>query len=147
MKKTGFLSILLVIILLLSSCDFNAPLRNKMVDYYSENINYIELYGVIVSINIIESTQENILEIDILTENHSFPINTETGYGEFVIVSYDQYDFDLEANDEIIFNSAPMYFYNGHYLPITSLEKSGEILLTFCEGKESYLMWIKKSFN
>lgn len=147
MKKIGLLSILLVNIFLLSSCDFNAPLRNKMVDYYSENENYIELYGVVVSINIIESTKENILEIDILTENHNFPINAETGYGEFVIVNYDQYDFDLEASDEIIFKSASMYFYNGHYLPIISLEKNGEILLTFSEGKENYLKWIKKTFN
>lgn len=147
MKKICVLMILLVNTVLLSSCDFNAPLRNNMVDYYSENENYIELYGVIVSINIIESTKENILEIDILTENHNFPVNTKTGYGEFVIVNYDQYDFDLEANDEIIFKSASMYFYNGHYLPIISLEKSGEILLTFSKGKENYLKWIQKTFN
>lgn len=147
MKKIILSLTLMINILLLSSCDFNAPLRNKMVDYYSKNENYIELYGIVVSSSINENKQENILEVTILTENHNFPTNAETGFGEFIIVNYDKYNFDLKTNDEIIFKSATMYFYNGHYLPIVSLEKNGEILLNFYDGKENYLKWIQTTFN
>lgn len=147
MKKIALSVILMVSILLLSSCDFNAPLRDKMIDYYSENENYEELYGIIISVNTIESIKESIMEINILTENHNFPISAETGYGSFVIIDYDKYSFDLKMDDEIIFKSAPMYFYNGHYLPIVSIEKNGKILLAFNEGKENYLDWIQKTFD
>ena len=119
-------------IILLFSCDFNAPLRKKMIKYH--------LDGVVISINDI------ILEIDILTPNHVFPINTN-GYQRFIAINADSYIVDLSEGDEISFTSAPMHFYNGHYLPIISIKKGDTVYMTFEEGKKLYLEFINTVFS
>lgn len=93
------------------------------------------------------ATDELVLDVSIVTENHNFQVNAESGYVKFVIVKYSKENHNLAVNDEIFFTSAPMYFYNGHYLPIIYLEKDNEVLLEFKEGKEIYLHWIKEEFN
>lgn len=142
MKKS--VSILTLIALLiscmfLSSCDFNAPLRNKMLDYYSNNDNYVELQGIVVS----PENSYGRMEIDILTESHGFPLNAQTGYAEFEVSAI----YELAPGDKITFVSAPMHFYNGHILPIMALEKDGVVLFNFEDGKESYLNWIEENFK
>ena len=63
----------------LSACDFNAPLRNKVVEYYSDDDNYVRLTGIVVS-----KTDDWILEINILTEEHNIPY-TNNGASMFGI--------------------------------------------------------------
>lgn len=140
MKKA--LSIILAFVFILlafCSCDFNAPLRKKMLEYYSDDGNYVELQGVVIS----PENDYGYMEIDILTESHGFPLNAETGYGEFESGLV----YNLNPGDEITFISAPMYFYNGHVLPIMALEKDDVVILAFEDGKSSYLAWIEESFK
>lgn len=132
--------ILATFIILLFSCDYNAPLRKKMIKYYSDDNNYYQLDGVVISINDI------ILEIDILTPNHVFPINTN-GYQRFIAITTDSYIVDLSEGDKISFTSAPMHFYNGHYLPIISIKKGDTVYMTFEEGKKLYLEFINTVFS
>jgi hypothetical protein len=147
MKKTVILMNCVLACLLLVSCDFNAPLRNKMINYYSQDSNYSDLTGVIRSIKPVKGTDELFLEIDLLSENPDFSCNLETGYYEFVLVNRSAKDYDLKVNDTIVFTSAPMYFYNGHILPIIRIERNDSELLSFDAGKESYLNWIKSTFD
>lgn len=147
MIKKILLLFLLSNLFFTTSCSFNTPLRNKMLDYYTKNENYEELQGIIISTNYIVATDELVLDVSIVTENHNFQVNAESGYVKFVIVKYGKENHNLAVNDEIFFTSAPMYFYNGHYLPIIYLEKDNEVLLEFKEGKEIYLHWIKEEFN
>ena len=145
MKKI-ILSLLLINLILITSCDFiapNGPLRNKMLDYYSVDENYIEVTGIIISID----ADRNLLGIDILSEDASIWRREETGCVEFFLVDYSEQNYNLNINDKIIFTTSVMYFYNGHDLPIISLEKDGEVLLSFDEGKEMYLDYIKDRFG
>ncbi len=131
----------------LSACDsacagfhtwFNAPLRKHMIEYYSDDSNYINLNGIIVSIDTSE------WEIDITTEDSNF---TGEGYEKFDVMLYMDFIDEMKIGDEISFVTAPMCFYNGHISPIVALEKNGKTYLTFEDGKECYLQWIDETFG
>ena len=146
MKKIALFFIYALSLLSLIGCDFNAPLRNKMLNYYNQDENYSQLIGVVKAMEYFEESERLFIEIDFSTEN-DFPENAVTGYGEFVLIGGLVDESDLCIDDTITFLSAPMYFYNGHQLPIVYLEKEGEILLPFDEGKEEYLNWIKQELR
>lgn len=117
---------------------FNAPLRNGMIEYYSDDSNYINLDGVIVSIDYCQ------WEIDITTEDSGI---TAEGPVKFdVMIDLDLLD-EMEIGDEISFVTAPMYFYNGHIWPIVAVEKDGKTYVSFEDGKAHYLHWIEKTFG
>lgn len=147
MKKIIILLCHLICILCLVSCDFDAPLRNKMLSYYSQEENYFQLTGEIKSIEYKDEIDELFLEIDLLGDKHQFPVNAETGYGEFAFVNWSNYDFSLQEDDVIVFSSASMYFYNGHILPIVHFEKNGYEYLSLTDGVENYIEWIQETFN
>lgn len=146
MRKALCIMVILSIAFL-CACDFNAPLRNKMVDYYSKTENYSALKGKIASIKINSDAQEISIEIDILTPGHNFPLNSKTNHCEFVIVNYTEEEKSISVGDEIEFTSAPMYFYNGHVLPVVSLKVGDKEITTFGEGQVRYLSWIKQTFD
>lgn len=139
MKKYVSILLLLSSIFFIVSCDYNAPLRKKMLEYYSDDNNYVELQGVVIS----PENDCGYMEIDILTESHVFPLNAQTGYGEFESGLI----YNLTPGDKITLVSAPMYFYNGHVLPVMALKKDDVVILTFEDGKSSYLAWIEETFK
>lgn len=130
-----------IIILSFASCDFNGPLRKKMLTYYSDDMNYKTMEGIIKSIDGKELT------LSILTENHDFSVNTAGDLQDVILIENGSQHYDLKVGDTIVFTSAPMYFYNGHKIPIVSLQKGDTIYLTFEEGKRLYLEWIQKTFD
>ena len=150
MKKVFALLLIMTLACQVISCDYNAPLRNKMLNYYSNNDNYYELKGTIISNNSNEKTNviENsyFLQIDILGECEGFSKNGDTGLYEFVVI-IPRNEFMLFEGDVIDFISAPMYFYNGHILPVVSVTRDEEILLDFEEGKVLYQEWIRSYFR
>lgn len=125
----------------LTSCDFNAPLRNKMINYYSDDSNYQNLEGIITSLD------GHLIEIDILTENTEFDRKPVNGYQDFFLMDYPEFIDNLNVGDKISFVSAPMCFYNGDHYRIVSLEKEGEVYLTFEKGKAENLEWIAIMFS
>lgn len=147
MKKISIYFICVLSIFCFASCDFNAPLRNKMLNYYSQDDKYLELEGTIVSTIIREDYNELFLEVELKREHSKFPCNADTGYNEFVLVFWSEQKYDLNVGDNIIFTSAPMYFYNGHYLPIVHIEKDEKEYLSFEVGKQNYLKWIEETFK
>jgi hypothetical protein len=142
------LTILCVLIgIIVARGGLNAPLRNKMVDYYSKNESYSVLQGKVSSVKIQEDIREIHIMVDILTPGHDFPLIPRTNLGEFVIVDYTVEETSISVGDEIEFTSAPMYFYNGHDLPVVSLRIGDTEILSFEEGKERYLSWVKHTFD
>lgn len=142
------LCIMIVIsVLLMCACNFNGPLKSKMVEYYSNTENYSALNGTVSSVKIIEDSREILIEIDILTPEHEFPLNAATNLCEFVIVNYAEEEKSISVGDEIEFVSAPMYFYNGHHLPVVSLRVGETEIMTFEEGQSRYLSWINQTFD
>ena len=146
MKRITALFLCILGVLLLSGCHFNAPLRNKMLEYYSQDDHYVELNGTIKSITYHQEMDELLIEVALTNGTSSFPYNMETGFAEFVIVDWSTQKYEFKTNDFITFQSAPKYFYNGHRLPIVYVEKGGKEYLPFYAGKENYIKWINKTF-
>ena len=146
MRKAISIVLLLVMLFLLFSCDFNASLRNRMLEYYSDDSNYSELRGIISSFEQKAHSKEWRFYIRITSENHGFPILTN-GEQSFQLNYYSEESQALSVGDEVVFISAPMHFYNGHDLPIVAIKKDDEILLDFEGGKADYLEWIKEEFD
>ena len=138
---------MIILVLSVVSCDFNAPLRNRMLNYYTEDSNYVLLVGEIKNIKYSKDNKKIFLEINIITSDHNIPTNSTTGYGEFAIINWDNYQLPINVGDDVVFTTAPMYFYDGHFLPIVHLEKDGQEYLSFSDGKEDYCNWIKESFK
>lgn len=146
MKKVLCIIVILSVVFL-CACDYNASLRNKMVDYYSENENYSVLQGKVSSVKLQEDIREIHIMVDIVTPGHDFPLSPRTNLCEFVIVNYTEEEKSISVGDEIEFISAPMHFYNGHDLPIVSLKVGDSEIMTFEEGKDRYLSWVKQTFD
>ena len=141
MKKiTCIVLCLFVMGLPMIACDCNKPLREKMLKYYSDDSVYCNLCGEIKEKN------DVYLIIEVFTESHTFISRGENGYITFVIYGSSCIE-KIEVGDVIDFISAPMCFYNGHYMPIVYLEKEQEVLLSFEEGKTNYLNWINDTFK
>lgn len=147
MKTESVLLFCLCLILLLTACDFNAPLRNKMLDYYNKDDNYVQVTGVILKTEYLEEIDQLRIGIEMLTKDHSFSSVVEVEHVDFVIVHWSQYNFELETNDTVVFTSAPFYFYNGHIYPIVEIWKDGQEYLSFQEGKAAYIEWIENTFD
>ena len=137
MKKLNLLIINLILVLALTSCDFNAPLRNEMIDYYSENKNYVTLSGEITESN------DNLVEIKCEELINYINYAKETCY----YLIYSKQTIELSVGDQIEFVTVPFHFYNGHTLPIVELKKDGETLLSCEEGKENLINWVKTTFK
>ena len=126
---------------LISACDFlNGPYRRRMLEYYSDDSNYVILTG-----SIVEITYDCVLEIEILTEDHNFPTYGSSSMS-FQLYTSKASDYGLDIGDIITFTSAPWIFYNGHNLPIVSLSRGEEQFFTFETGKKEYLEWIREEF-
>jgi hypothetical protein len=148
MKKTVFLLVVTICILSLIGCDFDAPLRNKMLPYYENDQSYGKLEGIILSVEYSKDLDELFLKIIADGTNPEFEERSRTeGYMRFVLVHWSEYAFPLEEGDTVVFTSAPMYFYNGHVWPIVQLEKEGIEYLSLFEGKANYLRWIEEHFG
>lgn len=135
MKKT-ILAVLLAICLLFSqSCSFlkeilDAPLKNKMLKYYSNDKNYEEVVGKVIS------TEHGLL-IEIIDGDGGFA-EYEGKQHEFYICSSEKSLYSLFVEGDIIeVVSSSMIFYNGDDVsPIVELRFEGKVLLPFEEGKE-----------
>lgn len=149
MKKITTLLVLLSLIFCsaLSACDFLAS-DKAMLDYYSNDSNYEELTGVITSK---EYDKRYGLAIDITSNSQTFTLYREVGCEivkvnwVFALYSHRYLYDDLSVGDTIVFTSASMVFYNGQLLPIVALEKDGQVLIPFEEGKAAYIDWIKNN--
>lgn len=150
MKRLNILITFVLIACLLQGCfiDWNAPLRNHMISYYSDDSNYVNLVGRIVDMqdDVTNKHQRRQIEIIILSGNcteKEFKFNTPTGY----YFSFCGPAQGVKEGDIISFTTAPMLFYNGDTYRIVSLEKDGEIFYTFEEGKQNLLDWIEETFG
>lgn len=132
----------LCLIMMLFGCDILMSNKN-MLNYYSDDSNYETITCIIVSKRL--SNYPNSIVVDIQAENSSF---TPDYYGYNLFHFYfdtEIYDL-LNVDDVVIITSAPMIFYNGQIPPIVYLEKDGETLISYEEGKAAYLDWIENEW-
>ncbi len=138
-------SITIVLAMSLTAC-IDKMYQNRMVDYYSDDNNYVELTGNVIER--VKSGEEytNVLTIKVTSSGDDFYMyGSDTG--DFCLYFNQELLDGIFEGDTIIFKSAPRIFYDGQKYPIVSLNKEGKELLTFQEGKDSYIEWIKREFS
>lgn len=137
MKKFAVI-ILLVMVMMFSGCNLiNQRIANRMIEKYSDNQNYVSLQGDVVEIT------DNIIIIK-CEELHDY-LNYEDEFCDYYIHSKEI--IKLSVGDKIDFVTVPLHFYDGQHLPIVELKKDGNTLLSFEEGKENLIFWVKTNFK
>lgn len=144
--RKSIVVLFVVLAFLFQGCDFNAPLRNDMLEYYSDDDVYVELCATVQNVRYNDHTQNTEFDVVLLTKIEEFQLSIVDGVSTFGIARFGYEETRISVGDEIQFISAPFYFYNGHDLPIMELRKDGEILLEFEEGKSNYITWINEEF-
>ena len=125
------LLIVAISIISLSSCGL------VKIDYYSNKENYIVVTEEVSRILFDESQSTVYLNFSEL--NVSFQI---VGKNALIVMERGILD-KIKKGDIIEFITAPRYFGNGYFLPIVSVTVGDEELLSFEEGYENYLEWLK----
>ena len=138
MKKSTILvvAIILLSVMMLSGCS-DLILKNKLLEKYSDDQNYVALSGKIVEVDG--------LAVVIQCEELSEYLSYEDDLCEYYIHS--KQILDLKVGDEIQFITAPFHFYNGHQLPIVELRTSESTLLEFADGKTNLIDWVNDTFG
>ncbi len=137
MKKFEIL-IILFLVTFLSGCHLsNQILANNMLEQYSDDQNYVTLSGEIIEFN----ENNAIIKCEELNEYISY----QSELCDYYI--YSNQIIELFVGDQIEFVTVPFHFYNGHKLPIVELKIDGNTLLTFEEGKENLIEWVKTNFK
>lgn len=126
------LLIVAISIISLSSCGL------VKIDYYSNKENYIVVTGEVSRIFFDENQSTVYLNFSEL--NVSFQI---VGKNALIVMERGILD-RIKVGDSIEFITAPRYFGNGYSVPIVSITVGDEELLSFEEGYENYLEWLKQ---
>ena len=142
MKKSTILVVAIILlsvilsVMMFSVCS-NLILKNKLLEKYSDDQNYVALSGKIVEVDG--------LVVVIQCEELSEYISYEDDLCVYYIHS--KQIFDLKVGDEIQFITVPFHFYNGHQLPIVELKTSESTLLEFADGKANLIDWVNDTFG
>ena len=120
---------------------FSTPVRPRL-EYYSEDSNYITAAGTVRHLAwgpdqsyvylAFEDIPEEYSDTNFVIEGENLRIVLENGFVEKV-----------EPGTEVIYISAPRYFWDGYSMPIVELSVDGEVLLSFAEGKGNLLNFIR----
>lgn len=138
MKKSIILvvAVMLLFVMMFSGCS-DLILKNKLLEKYSDDQNYVALSGKIVEVDG--------LVVVIQCEELSEYLSYEDDLCEYYIHS--KQILDLKVGDEIQFITVPFHFYNGHQLPIVELKTSESTLLEFADGKANLIDWVNDTFG
>ena len=144
-RRVCFSVLLLSLLIAMTFTACNGIYKKRMLDYYCDDNNYVELTGVVVEKLYYRDEPTNVISIRITASNNDFYMyGSDTG--SFCLHSPGLWD-KLCEGDIIIFTSAPRIFCDGQKYPIVSLTKDEQELLSFTDGKDSYIEWIKSEFN
>ncbi|MBE6922572.1 MAG: hypothetical protein E7465_05240 [Ruminococcaceae bacterium] len=120
----------------------STPVRPRL-EYYSQEGNYITATGTVCHLGwssdqsyvclAFEDIPDEYSDPNFVIEGENLRILMENGFAEKV-----------QLGTQVVYISAPRYFWDGYAMPIVALEVDGESLLTFEEGKANLLELIKQ---
>ena len=139
MKKRIFTFLVLFLLLFsLTGCNlFDKKLAERMIEKYSEDQNNVVFIGEVVEYD----GNDVIIKCEELKNYLSY----EDELCDYYI--YSTHSIELSVGEQIEFTTVPFHFYNGHKLPIVEIKKDGEIILSFNEGKDILINWVKTNFK
>lgn len=117
------------------------PIRPRL-EYYSDSNNYIKSTGTVsylswgpnqsyVFLAFVEIPAEY-SDTSFVIEGENLRIMQENGFAE-----------KIQLGTEVEYISAPRYFWDGYSMPIVALAVDGETLLSFEEGMQNLLKFIR----
>ncbi len=129
--------LLFCLLITLPSCT-----SSKKTAYYSEVNNYIKATGTVTYMEYNENGDSVYFTFENLTpkfDDNCFKIVGDN----LTIVRKNDIDQKISIGDQIEFVTAPKYFGDGYVMPIVAISVNEDELLTFDEGYENWLEWIK----
>lgn len=142
MKKKAmctFMVLLLVCSTLLCSCSIS---NRTLLKYYSVRSNYVTVNGVV-------DYMQDAPELDGLYLGFSelFPTMDDScfklvGTNREIVLKEDILQ-KVQLGTKVSFMTAPRYFGDGYVMPIVAISVDGEELLSFEEGYENLLEWLR----
>lgn len=134
--KRIMLIILIFVLFGITGCQ--PPGKQKMLEVYSNNENYITLQGEIIEII---NTNNDILLL-IKCEELKQYIPNEIDVCEYRIFS--NHTIDIHVGDNVMFITSNVRFKYIEWMPIVSITKNNINLLEFGEGKKNLLNWVNQ---
>ena len=113
------------------------------LEYYSQDSNYITAAGTVTHIG--WGPEQSYVYLSFVEIPEAYSDTTFVLEGENLrIVLENGFAEKVEIGTEVVYISAPRYFWDGYAMPVVALEAGGEVLLVFEEGKANLLELIKK---
>ncbi len=133
MKKT--VSIILII-LIIGMCVFfsGCHYKKRMLEYYSDDLNYETLE---VKVNSIE---EEYMEVEFL-----YDVHVHYTYSPFRLIDMPTLHTKVKCGDIINIIVAPRYFWDSYNIPIVGITKDDVVYLEFETGKQNLLDYIERT--
>ncbi len=127
---------------LLHSC-INKSYSKRELAYYTKESNYIEVTGVITGIYQYEQSSKLVLSCEELSSHFSERYFKISGKNYSVVLDR-QILAKIKKGARVEFISAQEYFYDGYQMPIVQLSVDGEELLSYEEGYQNLIEWLKE---
>lgn len=121
------------------------PLEDQMIDYYLKDKNFVTLTLKVCDVEFKDGKNQLFLTFEI-EETIDIEYRLE-GEKTFVLVYQDRYNLDINNGDVLTFTTAPQKYYNRHTLPILSLHKDNEEIVSIKEGTNNYISWISNNIK
>lgn len=121
------------------------PLEDQMIDYYLKDKNFVTLTLKVCDVEFKDGKNQLLLTFEI-EETIDIEYRLE-GEKTFVLVYQDRYNLDINNGDVLTFTTAPQKYYNRHTLPILSLHKDNEEIVSIKEGTNNYISWISDNIK
>ena len=115
----------------------------RKIAYYSQRDNYVIATGILVFIKYNDDNTGLYLGFSDLQPKFSDNAFKIVG-DNLQVVQRKGIDEKLKLGDTVSFTSAPAYFGDGYVMPIVQISLNGEELLSFEEGYQNLLDWLKK---
>lgn len=134
--KRIILVILIFVLFGIAGCQ--PPGKQKMIEIYSNDENYITLKGDIIEI---DNTNNDVLVLIKCEELKQYILN-EKDFCKYIILS--NHNIDIRVGDEVTFITSSVRFKYIEWLPIVSITKNNINLLEFNEGKNNLINWVNQ---
>ncbi len=134
---------LLMLLLIVPLFFFSLTDNSREIAYCSDKDNYVKASGTVEFISYSNYQDHYNLTLTDMTED--FPDSNFSIEGKnFFTAKENGTTYKVIKGTKIDFVSIRRFFGDGYTLPIVALSVNGEELLSFEEGYQNYLEWLKK---
>ena len=144
MEKRNYLILFVILVEIVLIAYFSIVCQNQEeFNYYAEKSNYISVTGTVSYISFTEDNKK--LYVGFATLNPKCDDNTFKIVGQNLDIAMENgIETKLKVGDEITFITAPKYLGDGYVMPIVAISVHDELLLSFNEGYQNFLNWLKE---